>query len=146
MDGSGRLRGVSRTGVHHIGISCPKKLQADELRFWEILGYAETGPARRGLRRFVRWLVGDGLAIQIRLHDNPLEEEMTALNKIALLVPDYARTTNNLEAFGFNIEPAQDYFGYKRAHARSPSGHYVEIMEGSPSRRAYGPLEEGEEI
>lgn len=135
--------------IHHIGISCPKRLQAVELRFWEIIGFAETGPARRGKRRVIRWLVGDGCAVLIRINDVEIhvhgETKKQSTDYISIIRPDIERTVRELQSFDYSPQEAKPYFGYKRYHVQSPSGRWIELLEGSPSMKAYAPLEEGEE-
>jgi len=130
-----------RYGVHHIGINCPKKLQAEELRFWEVIGFAETGPARRGKRRNIRWLVGPGCAVLIRLGG---EAPAETTDYISIYCKDIDRTARKLRETGSEPEWAQTYFGWRRLHVQSPSGRWVELIEGSPGLKAYAPLEEGE--
>lgn len=131
--------------IHHIGISCPKQLQAAEMDFWNILGFAETAPARRGLRRSVRWLVGDGCAVLLRLSGQKFTTRKSG-DYVSLIRSDIERTAMLLEHYNGKVEWAKDYHGYKRFHIQSPSGRWVEVLEGSPSMKAGAPLEEGEVI
>lgn len=129
--------------IHHVAFEARKVYEAEETRFWNIIGFAELRYPTRGSDRRTRWLVGEGAAIELRLRTGT--EPPVDLGHIAIITgPFHQRIINQLERFGHGpVEEAEQFFGWRRAYATSPTGHHVELMEGAPSHKAGVPLEEG---
>lgn len=121
--------------LHHFSVEIPKANEPREREFWNILGFGRH-PSREMPPRpwidtwYMNWEADVAVMVQIR--EEPVIPET---GHIALVDSDLERTVRILSSFDFGVEWTDPYYGWKRAWAMSPSGHMVELMEGTPSEK-----------
>lgn len=135
--------------IHHVTYEVDKRLIAQELDFWAIVGFAPAafGPRRRSRRQpVIHWLIGGdhGHAIELLPVETP---RVWHLGHVALSVPQrrWEITTDGLERCGFLVEDASDKYGGKfgqHAYAKSPTGHVIELFTNRMALKWGPPLED----
>lgn len=132
--------------IHHVTYEIDKKLIAEELQFWSMLGFNPTGLRRRSRKQPpIHWLVsGDEThaveLIPVRLGDDPRPPQ--GLGHVAFSVSAREWEIVLIKARqGANFE-IKTYPKGIHGFFESPTGHMVEVFPYYYAIKAGPPLEE----
>ena len=115
--------------IQHVSLEIGDDLIADEIRFWELLGFARVDPPE-GIGGSSVWMQ----AGEQQVHLLPVPEpQLPASGHLALIADDFEATVEAVREAGFEVVPGAEYWGSPRAKATGPSGHLVELMESAPA-------------
>jgi catechol 2,3-dioxygenase-like lactoylglutathione lyase family enzyme len=114
--------------LHHVSLEVKPEDVERSVELFEVLGFARI-PAPDPISAFVTWLERD--ATQIHLIHTP-EASAPPLGHPAIVPPDFGDAVERLRAAGFEVEPANELWGERRAFAVMPGGQRVELMAAPP--------------
>lgn len=117
--------------LHHVGIEIAAADVDRAVEFFTLLGFEPVEPPPALADRFT-WLKREGAQIHLMHEEEPVVPPHAHL---AVVVPDYAETLEQLREQGFEAEPRREHWGSPRAHAIAPGGHRVELMAAPPAPR-----------
>ena len=118
--------------LQHVALETSRGLEAEALRFWELLGFEQIDPPE-SLRERAAWVERSGTQIHLLWSDEPVAPPS---GHAAVVVEDYKATLARLHEAGFDVEPRTEHWGVPRAFAAAPGGHRVELMSAPPPRPA----------
>jgi catechol 2,3-dioxygenase-like lactoylglutathione lyase family enzyme len=114
--------------LHHVSLEIPTAEVEPSGRFWEALGFRQV-PAPPEIAEYVTWFERAGT--QIHLIRTPAAT-VPQLGHTAVHAPEFDAAVERLRAAGFEVEPARELWGERRAVATAPGGHRVELMAAPP--------------
>lgn len=114
--------------LHHVTLEVgPADIEADR-RFWTLAGF-EPVPVPEALGEGYSWFEREGTQIHLLETDDPV---IPSRGHVAVVAPDFERILDGLAAAGFEAEERRALWGERRAKAKSPSGHVIELMAAPP--------------
>ena len=118
---------VSR--IQHVSLEVDESVIAEEVSFWEILGFTAVDPPG-GIDRSAVWLAAGDQQLHLLPTSDPT---VPSSGHLALVAGDYETAVRALGESGFEVVPGAEYWGSPRAKTTSPSGHLLELMEAPPA-------------
>ena len=130
--------------LHHVSLEVPPDQVERSVEFWGLLGF-ERIAAPEPIAPFVTWFERTPPATracfaadaahqhttQIHLIQAP-EATIPQLGHAAVVAEDFQETFDRLKEAGFEVDEAKELWGERRAFARAPGGHLVELMAAPP--------------
>jgi catechol 2,3-dioxygenase-like lactoylglutathione lyase family enzyme len=96
--------------------------------FMGLLGFTRS-ESPEGLKGIATWLSRNGTQMHLLAVEQPV---VPALAHAAVVVDDYDTALALMREHGHEVRESTPYWGTRRAFARMPSGHLVELMETAP--------------
>ncbi len=118
-----------RPVIQHVALETRREETEAAASFWRLLGFRDVEPPET-LRERAAWLERRGTQVHLLWKDDPVAAPE---GHVAVVVDDYEETVDRLRAAGHEVEPRREHWGAKRAFARAPGGHRVELMERPPA-------------
>jgi catechol 2,3-dioxygenase-like lactoylglutathione lyase family enzyme len=114
--------------LHHVSLEIRAEQAASCVDFWRLLGF-EPVAAPEQIAGVVTWLQRGGTHIHLIHVEAPM---VPVLGHAAVVVDDFERTVEAIDAAGHDVEPATRLWGEPRAFVNTPAGHRVELMAAPP--------------
>jgi len=114
--------------IHHVALEVTPDLVPKEAAFWNAIGFTGV-PVPRELGDDYTWLESGGTQIHLMHMAEPVVPER---GHVAVVVPDFDLVVERLRRAGFEVRPGRELWGEKRAKAKSPVGHVVELTAAPP--------------
>jgi catechol 2,3-dioxygenase-like lactoylglutathione lyase family enzyme len=114
--------------LHHVSLEVKPDDVERSVEFFELLGFAPV-PAPDPIAAFVTWLERD--ATQVHFIHTP-EATAPPLGHPAVVATDFDQAVGRMRDAGFEVEPADELWGERRAFAVMPGGQRVELMAAPP--------------
>jgi catechol 2,3-dioxygenase-like lactoylglutathione lyase family enzyme len=114
--------------LHHVGIELQPADVDRAVEFFALLGFERVEPPPALADGFT-WLERDGTQVHLMHEERPTVPSRAHL---AVVVPDFDAAVARLRGRGFEVRPGRPHWGAPRAHALTPGGHRVELMEAPP--------------
>ncbi|HMT05731.1 MAG TPA: VOC family protein [Solirubrobacterales bacterium] len=122
--------------IHHVALEVGPADMAAESDFWLAVGFEPVSPAE-ALGEGFSWFERDGS--QIHLMSTGVPSAPPERGHVAVVASDFGAALERLESGGFTVNKSRMLWGARRAKAKSPAGHVVELMEFPPSPAMVGP-------
>ena len=94
------------------------------------VGFEQVPPAK-GLGEGFTWFERGGTQIHLMRAEVPSTPPVRG--HVAVIAPDFEAAMRRMESGGFTVAEGRTLWGARRAKAKSPAGHVVELMEFPPS-------------
>jgi catechol 2,3-dioxygenase-like lactoylglutathione lyase family enzyme len=98
------------------------------VELWTLLGFVRVEPPAALADTFT-WLEREGTQIHLERNASPT---VPPHGHAAVVVADFQRTVERLEAAGFEVTAGREHWGAPRAKILAPGGHRVEFMAAPP--------------
>lgn len=115
--------------IHHVALEIRPSDMGAEGEFWLAVGF-EAVPAPEALGPGFQWYEKRGS--QIHLMETAEPAVPPSRGHIAVVVPEIDEVIRRLGAAGIEVTESRRLWGERRAKARTPAGHVVELMAAPP--------------
>jgi hypothetical protein len=115
--------------IHHVAIEVAPELMGAEGEFWVAAGFQRVA-APEALGAGFDWYERGGT--QIHLMETADPSLPPARGHVAVVASEFEATLNRMSTAGFEVNETRNLWGGKRAKAKTPAGHVVELMEFPP--------------
>jgi catechol 2,3-dioxygenase-like lactoylglutathione lyase family enzyme len=116
--------------LHHVSLEVPPDQIEASVEFWGLLGF-ERIAAPEPIAAFVTWFERGGTQLHLIQSTDPT---VPHVGHAAVVAHDFQGTFDRLTEAGFEVEEARELWGERRAFARAPGGHLVELMAAPPPK------------
>ena len=117
--------------LHHVSLEVSPEHAERSVEFWQALGFAPVAPPPE-IAPYVSWFAREGTHIHLISTPDPT---VPLIGHAAVVAEDFDATVRRLQAAGFEVEPARELWGERRAVTTAPGGHRVELMAAPPGER-----------
>ena len=121
--------------IQHVAFEIAPDSMVDEGKFWLAMGF-ERVTAPPGLGEGFEWYEREGT--QVHLMRTEVPAMPASRGHVAVVTPDFEETLGRLRSRGFEAQESRILWGSKRAKAKTPAGHLVELMEFPPQAEGSG--------
>jgi hypothetical protein len=121
--------------IHHVAMEVAPELMGAEGEFWVAAGFQRVA-APEALGAGFDWYERGGT--QIHLMETADPSTPPARGHVAVVASEFEVTLARLSAGGFAAGETRNLWGARRAKAKTPAGHVVELMEFPPQATAGG--------
>ncbi|MEX0621084.1 MAG: VOC family protein [Solirubrobacterales bacterium] len=118
--------------IHHVALETDPEVLAEEILFWQLAGFVEV-PVPTPVDQGHVWLEREGTQVHLMSLTDPT---VPLRGHVAIVAPDFDATLRRLRSAGFELQEGRELWGERRAKARTPAGHTVELMAAPPAPRA----------
>ena len=115
--------------IHHVAVEVRPEQMAAEGEFWLAAGFRSVA-APEALGTGYDWYEREGSQIHVMKTTDPTMPPTRG--HVAVVAPDFDATLARLAAGGFEAAETRNLWGARRAKAKTPAGHVVELMEFPP--------------
>lgn len=119
--------------LHHVALEVPADRMPAEGEFWLAAGFTRV-PAPEALGEGFEWFEREGTQIHLMASTDPAVPPLRG--HVATVAPDFDATLGRLQRGGFEVEEGRRLWGARRAKAKTPAGHVVELMAAPPAPHA----------
>jgi catechol 2,3-dioxygenase-like lactoylglutathione lyase family enzyme len=135
--------------LHHVSLEVPPDQIERSAEFWELLGF-ERIDAPEPIAGFVSWFEQSqrtthaAFATKAAHQQTPTQIHLLhstdptvpRAGHAAVVAGDFQTTVERLREAGFEVDETRALWGERRAFARAPGGHLVELMAAPPAPSA----------
>jgi catechol 2,3-dioxygenase-like lactoylglutathione lyase family enzyme len=114
--------------LQHVTIEVKRADVEACVAFMQLLGFKRSEPPE-GLRGVATWVSRQGTQMHLLHVDEPI---VPPLAHAAVVVDDYDTALALMREHGHEVRESTKYWDGRRAFARMPTGHLVELMETPP--------------
>ena len=116
--------------LQHVALEVAPEDIERSVEFWTLLGL-ERVEAPPALAETFVWMEREGTQIHLERNESPT---VPSHGHAAVVVADFERTVERLQAAGYQVTPGREHWGASRAKALAPGGNLVELMAFPPPR------------
>ncbi|MCB0860509.1 MAG: hypothetical protein KDB54_07625 [Solirubrobacterales bacterium] len=115
--------------IQHVALEVSPALLPAEGEFWQAVGFARV-PVPEALGSGFDWYEREGTQIHLMEVADPSAPPVRG--HVAVVPADFNTAIERVEGAGFEVTESRQLWGARRAKARTPAGHVVELMEFPP--------------